>query len=110
MSQAGDVAIATAQVSLLQSPPLVIDEKNQTLFYADPASGAFVLRGPLRIVIYNFGRANAGGDETVNTGYLSIRREGDRLIGGIYLECADPQACPTGTFKVGGPFDLPVPE
>lgn len=101
---------ATLQIGIRQTPPTPIDGTNQTFVLPDPSSpgtNPYQVSSAIEYVAGS-GRPEIDLRITLISSFLSIRREGDRLVGGIeYVGKVDSTA---KIVTLAAPFDVPVPK
>ena len=98
---------ATLRASIEQSPPTVIGSASQ-IFYLPSQTATTPFRQPFASVYV----AGSGLPEievalSLTNSFIVIRREGDRLVGGIYFVGTDSSGATT--YTLAAPFDVPVP-
>jgi hypothetical protein len=98
---------ATLEASITQSPPTVIGSASQ-IFYVPSTTTTTPFPRPIASVyVAGSGVAEIEVALDVTNSFIVLRREGDRLVGGIYYVGADSSGATT--YTLAGPFDVPVP-
>ena len=107
MISLGGPSRARVQLGLVQPPAVPVDATHRT-FYWPPSRGldGFELRGAT-IWLQGSGVPEIQVPLVVSSAYLSIRREGEELVGGVHYVGEDSTQAHRTTLA--GPFRVPVP-
>jgi hypothetical protein len=106
----GGPSRATLEVGLVQtspSPPPLDDAANHTFYWpASPGLPSFEVRSA-KVWLRGSGVPEIEVPLLGNSSFLSIRREGDELVGGVHYVGEDSSGAHPSTLA--GPFRVPVP-
>jgi hypothetical protein len=108
VSSLGQPLRATLEVGIIQSPPTTIDASNETYFYPNTSSSTSPYELPqARAYVAGSGIPEIEIQLTATSSFISIRRQGDRLVGGIQYVGKD--SANNSTITLAGAFDVAVP-
>jgi hypothetical protein len=103
----GSPSRAALEVGLVQPPSVPVDAMNRTFHW--PTSGGvadFEVRGA-KVWLRGSGVPEIEVPLTASSAFLTIRREGDQLVGGVQYVGDDSMNAHRSTLA--GPFQVPVP-
>jgi len=97
---------ANLQVRLVLPPPTPIDAVSRTFYLVSPQPPAEYQPFTATVYLRGSGVPEIKADLQHTSSFLSIRREGDQLVGGIQYEGKDSSDHPA---TLAGAFRVPVP-
>jgi hypothetical protein len=104
----GEPARGTLQVGIIQPPKEPIDETSRTFYMQMPQTlDDYEVRGGT-IFLRGSGVPEISEPLTAISSFISIRREGDELVGGVIY--VGQSATGSHTATLAGPFRVPVPK